>query len=466
MTNQDDDIDVTDEAAAPIDAEVTEDFEAAPDGKMSLREMWESNPLVKVAAIVLGVAVLFGGYFTLVGGKDAEENKSVVDRGSTETVKTTPGTDGTVDIAYREALEEQNRQRVEEAIDTGTSAIPTPINKGSDQSLELTKQPTEQEDPLKEWRARIEAKRKAQDAAIAPDESAALQPDVIPMVQPVRPQQTATQDPAVAQALAEQMRVIMAAQVPSESKKIPVTVEYSPYIEKKHEEELTKNKQAAIKSGQIASVAEASSANGYVTPAGDEVMNDGSAIAKAKVIVPSGSIAYGQLLNELNSDIPGPAMVQILSGPFAGGRALGKFDLKDEYLVITFERVIKDGVSYSVNSIALDEKTTLSGHQTDVDHHYFMRVILPAAAKFVEGYGSAVAETGQSTTETAGGAVGESKPDPNTRQELLKGVEEGASELSQILDQEKQKPITVKVVKGTTMGILFIDSVTTGSVEE
>ncbi len=56
---------------------------------------------------------------------------------------------------------------------------------------------------------------------------------------------------------------------------------------------------------------------------------------------------------------------------------MGKMSTQDEYIVITFDRIIKDGVSYRINGIALDQNTTLPAQQGDVDHHYFERIILP-----------------------------------------------------------------------------------------
>ena len=188
---------------------------------------------------------------------------------------------------------------------------------------------------------------------------------------------------------------------------------------------------------------------------------DGSSVAEedANVIVPAGTVTYAQLLTELNSDIKGPALAHVLSGPFAGGRALGSFTLQDEYLVITFERVVKDGQSYAIEAIALDQDTTLAGMQSDVDRHYFSRVILPAAAKFVEGMAGAYAETQTSTTSN-GDTIVQDEEELSTEEEIASGVEEAATKVSEILDENADKPVTVVVKKGTTMGILFVEPVT------
>src|SRR5690606_4524314 len=107
--------------------------------------------------------------------------------------------------------------------------------------------------------------------------------------------------------------------------------------------------------------------------------------------------------------------------------ALGQFNRQNEYLTLDFNRIVKDGVSYQISGIAMDEKTTLVGLASEVDNHYFQRIILPAAAKFIEGYAGAVAETGTSTTTTAGGGVVQETPEPDATDELYKGLETSAS---------------------------------------
>ncbi|MGH8465007.1 MAG: DotG/IcmE/VirB10 family protein, partial [Pseudomonas sp.] len=182
-----------------------------------------------------------------------------------------------------------------------------------------------------------------------------------------------------------------------------------------------------------------------------------------KVIVAAGSIVYGQLMNQLNSDLPGPVLVSLLSGPFAGGRAIGQLEVKSDYMILTFTKVIKDGVVYQVEGVALDEETTLTGHRSDIDRHYFARVILPAAAEFIKGYAGAAAETATTVDNSGAGGPVQSNPDPDAEEQVYAGVEEGADQLSDILEDEAERPITIHLDKGTTLGILFINSVTTAS---
>jgi intracellular multiplication protein IcmE len=440
-------IDITDQ----VD-ELDEASQSRPASE-GLKDVWNSNPLLKVAAVVVGIGIFVGAYLTFFDKQEIIETKSVVggvDRGAAAVAGQTE-----VDAEYRKALEEANTQRAEQAAKSGGSAMPTPISTAKSENIDLpATNVQEQEDPLREWRARNEQRSatvETVDEGIE-DQTAASRPEIVPLVQPVRPQVDQAINPEMAKALADQMRVIVSAQKPDSSTRTQITNETSPYIKMKTEMSSRKAPQSSG-GGDISGIEEGLSGG----KSNEKV--------KPKLIVAAGTIAYAQLLNELNSDIKGPVLAQILSGPFEGGRAIGTFDTRDEYLVLSFKRIVKQGVSYGIDGIALNEETTLAAHQTDVDHHYFTRVILPAAAKFIEGYGSAVAETGTSTTTTAGGGVVEEEPEPDTREELFKGVEEASSKLSEIVDEGAERPITVKVSRGTTMGILFMQQVTTENAE-
>ncbi|MCE9507193.1 MAG: hypothetical protein K8R48_02605 [Alphaproteobacteria bacterium] len=279
-----------------------------------------------------------------------------------------------------------------------------------------------------------------------------------------RVMQTPEEAKEAAKALLDQMRVIISAQTPPKPDKAVFTPETSPYNKLKTE---LQAKEAAAATAE---------AKGGSAPGGASAGAAGAAAAGAEAagetekqtIVPAGSIAYAQLLTELNSDIMGPALVQILSGPFAGGRAIGKVKVKEaynEYMVLTFTTLVKDGVSYKMNGIAMDENTTLTGQATDVDHHYLDRIILPAAAKFVEGYGGALAKTGSTVAPPTGAGaepVTVAEPKPSPKEGLFKGLEESTKVVTEIIGKSAERPVTVKIAKGTTMGIFFIDPVTTG----
>jgi len=434
-----------------IDLEPSEEFEKGPEPKPSLKEAWDNNPMLKIGALVVALSLAAGGYLMFFSTPE-EGAKSVVSMSGVSEVKSTPGLTE-LDPAYHKAVDETNKANAKQEADTGGSALPIPVSSSKTGNIDIPEEgDNKKTDVLAEWRSATETTRLNQVKQATEEESAP--PEVVAPMQPVRVQPTIHSNPDMVKALAEQMRVIIEAQTPPKAALLQVTQETAPYIVQKEAEKQRKaeadNARSQNGNGQNGSTASNTS-----------MSSDSKKEAAPKTIVPAGSIAYAQLMTELNSDIEGPALAQVLSGPFEGGRAIGKVEVKDEYMVISFSRIVKDAVTYSMDGVALDEKTTLAGQATDVDHHYLVRVILPAAAKFIEGYGSAQAETGQTAVSTAGGGSSTTTPKPTAKENIYKGVEEASKKMSEILDKAADRPITVKVAKGTTMGIFFLNNVTT-----
>jgi len=430
-----------------IDNEHHDDLDHEAPSKPSLKEAWQSNPLLKIAAAVIVLAVVVAGYMTLTKPNPVDESKSIVAGAETGDIKSIPG-QGELDKKYRESIEQKNEQNAKTAAAAGTSAIPISVSTAKTQAIEVPQASGATDtDPLQEWKQTLQSKSIKNEQAPREEESAP-QSDLVPMVQPVRPQAAAMKmDPKAADALSQQMRTIIATQVPPKATTVGVTLEESLYEIAKKE----KDKQKAAAATGAATTA--------ATTAAQEAVS-------GKVIVPAGTIAYAQLLTELNSDVPGPALATVLSGPFEGGRALGQMSAKDDYIVITFTRIIKDAVSYSINGIALDEATTLPAQQTSIDHHYFTRIILPAAAKFVSGYGQDLSQTGTASQTTSGGGVVQDTPKPSAKESAYKGLSAATDEASQVIQEDAKNKPTIRVARGTTMGILFLDPVKTTSAEK
>src|SRR5262249_43355048 len=147
-------------------------------------------------------------------------------------------------------------------------------------------------------------------------------------------------------------------------------------------------------------------------------------------LVSAGTVSYGQLLTEANSDVPGPILAQILSGPLSGARAVGQFHTINDYNVLQFSLVNFKGKDYPINAIALDPDTTLGGMATEVDERYFTRVILPAAAGFMQGLGSALG-TGSSSVVTNGETTIVSQSGRGLQQGMFQGLGQAAQTAGQ-----------------------------------
>lgn len=400
-----------------LDEASFDDFEKK---KGTLGELWRENAMVKVGVVVAAAVAIFATII-LFGGKDMPIDPSYVSGGSD--ISAPPGTEET-SPSYVAAIEEENEARTEQAIKESGSVLPTPIDPPVGR-LTVTENEAPEEDPLQRWRKLQEERLQREmlrSQTVAPDADAdAARGEAIQ---------------ALAEAMATQMQSIL------EKRAAVKPLQYRGMTSDDWLNELNAQREE-----------EAEEAGGG---SGNDEAEENIEI----VLYPAGRIAYAQILTEANSDVPGPVLAQIASGPLSGSRVLGSFSKQKELLTIKFQTVIVDGVSIDIDAVAVDPKTTLPALATDVDHHYLMRVALPMAAAFVEGLASAISESGLTTVTVEGDVVAEESEDTSTEQDVASGIEEAGQKLREILDETADEiEVTVRVEAGTPVGILFLEPV-------
>ena len=386
----------------------------------SLGDAWKNSPVVKFGLIGGGILIVVV-LIALFGGSDEKTPGSVVAQGD-KTFKEAPGTKE-VSPTMKEALEEKNQERIDEAQKQGGSAMPTPIE-APKTLLDVPDDGGDGEDPLLRWKRMQEERARAQREQ--------------QMLQTQAPQADPKRDAAV-QGMANGMSAQMSDILGKERK-----------LGLQHMAVFDMSKLESKTSG----INEISGLQGASTT--------GDANKKPeKNILSAGKIEYAQLVLEANSDIPGPVVALLASGPFSGAKLLGSFTAQDEYLVVKFTTLVtKKGTSVPIDAFAVDPTTSLTGVATDVDHRYFRRIVLPAAAKFVEGLGEAYSQT-TTTTSQGTSTTTTTTEDLNTEQEFGKAVSEAAKQVSDVLteDGKNLKPL-VTIAAGTPLGILFMKGVT------
>lgn len=400
-----------------------EDFETGT--KVTFADAWKTNPLVKIGVVVAGLAVLVGGIM-IFGGNNKPVAPSVL-TGTTQTnLKEAPG--GKVPELYAKAVTETNEADAEKAINSGSSTIPVPLGPARGK-VEVDANKEGAEDPLERWR-RIQEERTKK------EQQSKVEPAAAPPPAPVDPY--AQQKQQLSQSMQTQMTSILESLTLKEPKHQDITTEDWLKNQAKGEESDRKAK---------ADVAAASAAAAPTPP--------------LEILLEPGRIEYAQLIIEANSDIPGPVLAELASGPLIGDRLIGGFTKQDDFLVLKFDTVVVDGVGLTANAIALDPETSRPGVVTDVDHKYFTRVILPAASAFISGIGSAIGDSG-STTVSAGAGTATTAQNPlNTKQEFFKGIAKASDKLSEVLNQDATNTQPrVRVAAGTHIGVLFTKAVT------
>lgn len=414
------------------DDSFNEDFEGGNKGSTGLRE----NPLFKVGIVVGGLAAVVAGLI-LFGGKKEVVAPSTVS--APPDLTSTPGTES-VPQSYADAVDQTNVESVEQAQRTGGSSLPVPIAPPVGRVSMGDNNDAEAEDPLARWR-RIQEERERRNAKPKKELPGTVQADP-----------TADAINKLSQAMNEQMQSILERQTLKEMQQAKV-IEEDAYFQQLEE----KRKKAEAEAQEAAANLAQAAAPGTTVPGGLEEAEP------INILIPAATIEYAQLIIEANSDVPGPVMAQIMSGPLSGSRIMGSFSTQDEFLTLNFNSVIVDGISHPISAVAIDPDTTLPGMVTEIDHRYFSRIVLPAAAAFIEGLGSAIAQSGSTTinTGTGGSVSSQTNEDLDFEQEVFKGVEEASSKVSEIIDRDagQIKPL-IRVAAGTPMGILFTQPVT------
>jgi type IV secretory pathway VirB10-like protein len=174
-----------------------------------------------------------------------------------------------------------------------------------------------------------------------------------------------------------------------------------------------------------------------------------------------GDVFYAVTREKLNSDAPGSRMTtaEILSGQLKGYRVTGSFSRENEHLVVRYSNIVSpDNDVFAIEGFAVDPSTKSAGVRSDVDHHYLSRWGGLIAASFLEGFGSAVANSGVSSDNRWGGdSVITHTPDYSLEDQSWiaagKVGEVMASKASKNFDREP----TVTLNEGLPIGVLIID---------
>lgn len=428
MTNNDDfdqpDYNPTEELAPP-----------KSNARANLAEAWRTRPLFKLVVLMTAVAAIVAAGVSFFGGSSATKNASRLP--NPPSISSAPGGPTSPYMASETDL--ANRNREQQALESGGSAMPTPIGRSTDMGALSTNDP-KKNDPLNELKAEIERLRQDQKQT---QQQQVQQQQQLQQGGPQKAQQQQQEqfDDSLATAMQRQMTQLMDSWTPPGVKEV-----------------LVKSDEKNGKGATGASGSTSTAASTTTNPA-----------PPAKTILSAGTVSYAQLLTEANSDVPGPILAQIVSGPFSGARAVGQFQVANgyaDYLVLQFTLVNFKGKDYPISAIALDPNTTLGGMATEVDQRYFTRVVLPAAAGFLQGFGQALG-TGNSSTVTNGTSTIVQQSQEGYRQGLFQGLGQGAQTMSQFFQNQANliKPL-VRVAAGTPMGIFFVTSVQDQTVQQ
>lgn len=172
----------------------------------------------------------------------------------------------------------------------------------------------------------------------------------------------------------------------------------------------------------------------------------------------SGDILYSANVIALNSDVPSPVVVEIASGAYKDTKFFGNFKRHEKHMLLRFDRLITPtGDEYSVDAIAMDMDTGSAAVRSSVDSHYLERWGGLIAASFLEGFGEAVANSGQSFRETDTSET-ISYPEYDFSDQAWIAAGNVGNRLADIMAKNFDRPPTVYADRDDMFGIMILST--------
>ena len=182
------------------------------------------------------------------------------------------------------------------------------------------------------------------------------------------------------------------------------------------------------------------------------------AVAPAKGPLPrvaAGDAFYARVMHAVNSDYPGPVLIELLQPPLAGAVARGEFQLVRERMVIRIGLLDVAGETVPVDAVAVGLDCACFGVAGDVSYHWWDRVLLPAATGFVERYLIARAEPERRVVSVAGETVVTEESARSARQARDAGLAAAAGRVGQVLLEQAPSRQTVEIPRNAEVAVMF-----------
>ena len=173
--------------------------------------------------------------------------------------------------------------------------------------------------------------------------------------------------------------------------------------------------------------------------------------------VGAGDALYARVLYDVNSDYPGPVMLQLLQRPLYGVVARGEFRLVRDRLVVNVRTMDIAGETVAVDAVAVGLDCACYGLSGDVSYHWWDRVILPAATGFVQNYLIARSRPERRIVETGEGGVVIDERAATSREAVYAGAAAAAGRVGEILLEQAPSRQTVVIPRNTELAVMFVE---------
>lgn len=223
--------------------------------------------------------------------------------------------------------------------------------------------------------------------------------------------------------------------------------------------------------GERATAASTSSTSTQTTTAGTSTTTTTNTVQEQPpAAIKAGTVLIGVLNTSVNSDEPSPILATVVQGPYKGAKFIGSMQETTSLpgtngstrVILNFTTM---NIPYApntvgVSAVAIDLNTARTALASQVDHHYLERYGSLFASAFLEGYGSAIQQSGSTVTNSIFGGSSQSYGNLSSKQELGVGLGQVGQAWGNQLGQVLSRPNTITVNAGTGIGILFLNDAT------
>lgn len=167
-----------------------------------------------------------------------------------------------------------------------------------------------------------------------------------------------------------------------------------------------------------------------------------------------GRAFYARALYEVNSDYPGPVVLEILEPPLAGAVATGGFETVRDRMTLRLKSLSFRGARVPVDAWAVGLDCACFGVDAERDRHWISRVLLPAAFRFAEGFLESRSRPDE-TVRLPGGDVVAVRSAATARDDLHAGLGRSARTVGDIMLEDAPKRPTVRIPRNAELAVMF-----------
>lgn len=195
-------------------------------------------------------------------------------------------------------------------------------------------------------------------------------------------------------------------------------------------------------------------------PAAEPAAAAASPVPDVISAIPAGTALYARTLYEVNSDYPGPVLVEILEEPLAGAVASGSFQVIRDRMVLRLTTLEHEGTVSGIDGWAVDLDRACFGVDGEVDRHWFERVILPAAISFAEAWATALVRPDRTVT-VEGDFIVEQTRQAGADDRIYEGLAAATGQVGRVLTEDAPRAMTVRIPRSTPLAVTLAAALAT-----